>query len=437
VTRDRKLELLLARQRRRASEASYRIAKLLHDGPAQQASVLKVIVSTLLTPEPHLTSDEAAEALESVNALVAGLAGVAGHLPPVGLDGLDAARMLRWSIHRFAQQSQLSLNSEIEPFEADRAVEESMLAILEEALENASRHANALQVNITTQVLKDRVLLSITDDGQGFRLKDDASQVGLLDMRERATACGGTLQISSGQHQGTKVVATFPLAAKQTNERPPTTILLADDHPIMRRGLKQILSPLPTTMVEEVDSFPALRDYLSRRVPDVLLLDINMPGGNGIEMIGELGRSHPGLPVLVLSVHAEELAGVRAILAGAKGYLAKDAAPERLTEAVQKLLAGGRYLSTRLSEALAQYVQTPRANRAAHEILSSREYTVLLLIAAGKTTSAIAAEMNISAKTVGTYRARIFEKLGMKSAAELTRYVIQHRLLPEAGEPEV
>ena len=146
-------------------------------------------------------------------------------------------------------------------------------------------------------------------------------------------------------------------------------------------------------------------------------------------MLGEISRAYPHLPVLVLSVHPEEQAGVRAMMSGAKGYLTKDSAPEKLSEAVYKLYQKGRYISPRLTEALAEYVQTPRSELAPHHRLSSRELSVLTLIASGKSTAAIAEQMHISPKTVGTYRARLFEKMAMKSTAELTRYVLSNKLV--------
>lgn len=118
-------------------------------------------------------------------------------------------------------------------------------------------------------------------------------------------------------------------------------VLVADDHPILRKGLRQILTEESDISVEEVGTIPALREYMSRQAPDVLVLDVNMPGGSGLEVLGEFLKLHPKLAILVLSVHPEEQAGVRAILGGARGYLNKEAAPERLVEAVRKLQAGG------------------------------------------------------------------------------------------------
>lgn len=204
-------------------------------------------------------------------------------------------------------------------------------------------------------------------------------------------------------------------------------ILIADDHPIVRRGLKQILAEEGLT-VSEVGTIPELRAQLGRQCPDVLVLDVSMPGGSGLEMLGEIRKLYPKLPVLILSAHREDQVGVRALTAGARGYLAKDAAPEKLVDAVKRLHKGGRFISPELSEALAEYVQRPPEGRALHETLSARELTVLKMISAGVSTGQIAENLNLSPKSVSTYRARILEKMQMRSNAELVRYVVEHGL---------
>jgi two-component system, NarL family, invasion response regulator UvrY len=205
-------------------------------------------------------------------------------------------------------------------------------------------------------------------------------------------------------------------------------VLMADDHPIVRRGLRQILSEHGEMAVDEVSTIPELRGYLGKNCPDVLVLDVNMPGGSGLEMIGEVRSLYPRLPILVLSVHPEEQAGVRAMLAGAQGYLNKDSAPESLVDAVTRLKAGGKFISAELGEALANYLQRPDDARLPHELLSEREFTVMKKLAVGQSTGDIAVELNLSPKTVSTYRTRILEKMGMASNADLTRYLIEHGL---------
>lgn len=439
MTRERKLERIVARQWRRSAERDARLARLLHDGAAQQATALKLALSSLRRQIPEAAANQLQDVESLATDLVASLAALAGEVSASGADklGLDAA--VRWHAGRLERTTDAAVVTCLaEPAQVSPGIAAAVLAVLEEALENVARHAGPSKVEVRLDTRGEEVVLTVSDNGRGFLPRLDSSQAGLAEMRERIRAAGGTLELLSKPGHGTRITAVFPadpelgsVSLSGSGQR-VIHVLMADDHPIVRRGLKQILSEQPGMAVDEVGSFPALREYLTRRIPDVLVLDINMPGGNGIEMVGEINRHYSQLPVLVLSVHPEEQAGVRAILAGARGYVPKDAAPEKLAEAVKRLFARGRYISPRLSDALAEYVQTPRSSLRPHELLSSRELTVLLLIAAGNSTSQIATHLNISPKTVGTYRARLFEKLGMKSAADLTRYVMENRLAEAA-----
>ncbi len=211
-------------------------------------------------------------------------------------------------------------------------------------------------------------------------------------------------------------------------------ILIADDHPLLRKGLRLVLTEESDFQVDEVGTIPAVREYLARRTPDVLVLDVNMPGGSGLEVLGEFTKLYPRMPILVLSVHSEEQAGVRAMLGGASGYMNKESAPEKLVEAIRKVRSGGRFVTPELAEALADYLQRPRSDQPLHETLSERELSVLKLIASGHSPSEIAKLLHLSPKTVSTYRSRILEKLKMHSTAELTRYVIENGL-DEGGKP--
>lgn len=206
-------------------------------------------------------------------------------------------------------------------------------------------------------------------------------------------------------------------------------ILIADDHPIVRRGLKQILGEEPDLQVlgEAPDGGEVLR-LLNHQEWDVLVLDINMPGRSGLEVLQDVRERQPHLPVLIMSIHSEEQVGVRALKAGAAGYLTKESAPEELVKAIRKVHMGGKYVSPALGEQLAAALQS-ETNRLPHEALSNRENEILCLIASGKTATEIAEHLVLSVKTVSTYRARILQKMNLRTNAELMHYAMQHRLV--------
>jgi len=161
---------------------------------------------------------------------------------------------------------------------------------------------------------------------------------------------------------------------------------------------------------------------------DVVLLDITMPGRSGLEVLKEIKRSRPRLPVLILSMHPEDQFAVRLLKAGAAGYLTKESAGEELVGAIKKVVGGGRYISPSLAERMASYL-TIDVQKAPHERLSDREFLILRMIGSGRQVSQIAKELSLSVSTVSTYRARILEKMDMKNNAELTHYALQKRLV--------
>lgn len=207
-----------------------------------------------------------------------------------------------------------------------------------------------------------------------------------------------------------------------------TRILIADDHAILRQGLKQILADeIPGVVFGDAGSAADALARLHEGAWDVLVLDINMPGRNGFEVLAEVRQNFPELPVLVLSSTPEDQLGLRALKAGASGYLNKQIAPERLVEAVRKVIAGEQFISPVLARQfltdLRRGTEQPR-----HLALSARELQVCQMAAAGKSVKEIAAELALSPKTVSTFRARVFDKLAVKNDVELVRYMQEHGL---------
>jgi two-component system invasion response regulator UvrY len=206
-------------------------------------------------------------------------------------------------------------------------------------------------------------------------------------------------------------------------------VLVVDDHPIVRQGLKQVISEeSDMAVLGEAQNSQEVFELIHEQDWDVVVLDITMPGRGGLDVLRDIKHERPKLPVLMLSVHPEDQYAVRTLKAGASGYLTKESAPEELVGAIRKILRGGKYVSSTLAEKLAFHLES-ETGKLLHESLSDRENEVMLMIASGKTISAIAGEMSLSVKTVSTYRARILEKMQMKGNADLTYYVIKNRLL--------
>jgi two-component system invasion response regulator UvrY len=205
-------------------------------------------------------------------------------------------------------------------------------------------------------------------------------------------------------------------------------VITVDDHPVVRRGLKQIIAAEQDMQVvgEAENAREALR-VIRRTACDAVVLDITLPDASGLDVLSQLKSERPTLPVLIMSMHPEELYALRVLKAGASGYLIKDSIPEELIKAIRKITSGGKYISPSIAERLASeltYPETPL-----HEKLSDREFQILCLIASGKALKEIGAALCISDKTVSTYRSRVLEKMRMSTNADLTRYALEHHLV--------
>jgi two-component system invasion response regulator UvrY len=207
-----------------------------------------------------------------------------------------------------------------------------------------------------------------------------------------------------------------------------TRILIADDHPIVRRGLKDTLRhELKDAIFEEAENAQQVLTHIRRQAWDLVILDVSMPGRSGIDLLNDIKTAQPEAPVLVLSVHPEQQYGKRVLQAGASGYANKASATEELVRAVNRILAGGRYVSPALAEWLALDLSA-KQKRPLHEGLSDRELEVLRMIGSGRTVSQIAEDLHLSVTTVSTYRARILEKMAMTTTAELMHYALTNNL---------
>jgi DNA-binding NarL/FixJ family response regulator len=206
-------------------------------------------------------------------------------------------------------------------------------------------------------------------------------------------------------------------------------ILIADDHGVVRRGLKGILADaLPGTDFSEAGNGDEVLGHLSKTNIALLVLDISMPGRSGMDVLRDVKHAYPRLPVIILSCHPEDQYAVRCLRAGAAAYINKDSAPEELATATKKILSGGRYMSASVAEQLIANLDEP-GDKPLHELLSDREHEVMKMIAAGVPLTEIGDALHVSVKTVSTYRARIMEKMQMKSNAELARYAMTQGLV--------
>lgn len=205
--------------------------------------------------------------------------------------------------------------------------------------------------------------------------------------------------------------------------------LIADDHAVVRRGLREILEEeIPGAEFGEAADTREALEQIRKHDWDVVVLDITMPGGSGLDVLRDSKGIRPNLAVLVLSMHPEDQYAVRALKAGAAGYLTKESAPEELVTAIRTILAGRKYVSASLAQGLALRLANGN-DGPLHETLSDREHEVMLMLAAGTMVSHIAEELSLSVKTVSTYRTRILDKMGMKTNADLTRYAMENDLL--------
>ncbi len=206
-------------------------------------------------------------------------------------------------------------------------------------------------------------------------------------------------------------------------------ILIADDHTVVRKGLKQILlEGFPTAEIEEAVDADELFKKVLKGEWDVIISDLSMPGRSGMESLQQIKQLYPKLPVLILSVHSEDHYALRVLKAGAAGYLTKDSAPDELVKAVRRVLTGKKFITAAVAEKLASSIDQD-SEKMSHEHLSDREFEVLKLLATGKSVSDIAGQLSLSVTTVSTYRARILAKMNMKTNADLILYAVENKLI--------
>jgi PAS domain S-box-containing protein len=412
------------------------IARQLHDDLAQTLTSLKMDVvwlSRRAEATPTAWRERLTAMAAALDTLGESMRRIGTELRPNVLDDLGLMAAIEWQLKDVASRTNLtySLKAPTEELTIDAARSTAMFRIFQEAVTNVVRHAGATSLAVRLCQYPDAWLLEITDHGKGITPEQlaDHTSLGLLGMRERAHLWGGDVIIQGGADAGTTVTIRIP-------HEPLTTaaaggmirVLIGDDHATVRAGVKRFLADTADLMVVgEASNAQEILHAVEARICDVVLLDVSLPGRDGLDVLLQLKQLHPALPVLMFSVHGEDQYAVRALKSGAAGYLTKNCEPEMLIAALRKVAQGGRYVSPSLAERLAVEV-TAEAAKPPHTALTNREYQVLWMLAEGKTVKEIANTLALSIKTVSTYRTRILKKMRLRTTADLIRYAIATQL---------
>jgi two-component system invasion response regulator UvrY len=412
------------------------IARQLHDDLAQTLTSLKMDVvwlSRRAEATPTAWRERLTAMAAALDTLGESMRRIGTELRPNVLDDLGLMAAIEWQLKDVSSRTNLtySLKTPTEELTIDAARSTAMFRIFQEALTNVVRHAEATSLAVRLLQYPDAWLLEVADNGKGITPEQltDYTSLGLLGMRERAHLWGGDVIIQGRPGVGTTVTIRIPHEPLSTRGAAGVIrVLIGDDHATVRAGVKRFLADSADLVVAgEASNAQEILDAVETRMCDVVLLDVSLPGRDGLDVLLQLKQLHPSLPVLMFSVHGEDQYAVRALKTGAAGYLTKNCEPELLIAALRKVAQGGRYVSPSLAERLAEEV-TAKADRPPHAALTNREYQVLWMLAEGKTVKQVATTLSLSIKTVSTYRTRILKKMHLKTTAELIRYAISTQL---------
>jgi PAS domain S-box-containing protein len=441
-SREQLRQLATHLQNAQEQERAY-IARELHDDLAQALTSMRLDVSWLLRRAPAAPL-EWRERLTTIAATIDTLHQtvhrIGAELRPTVLDALGLTAAIEWQLQEIQQRTELtySLHKPTQEVTVDQARATALFRIFQEAVTNVVRHAEASHITVRLMQPGHAVLLEVADNGKGMHRRQisDRTSLGLLGMRERARMWGGYVTINSTPDVGTTVTIWMP---RETASMEAGTgvmrVLVADDHATVREGIRRFLADTSDLVAaREASTAAEVFEAVAAGDCDVVLLDISLPGRDGLDVLKELKQRYPALPVLMFSVYAEEQYAVRALKTGAAGYVTKNSEPEVLITALRKVAHGGRYVSASLAERLALEITT-ETDKPLHTRLANREYQVLLMLGEGKSVKEIANMLALSVKTVSTYRTRILHKLHLHTTADLIRYALTNQLLGQPTSP--
>jgi len=429
-------------QNAQEQERAY-IARELHDDLAQALTSMRLDVSWLAgraLTAPTVWRERLVSIATSIDALHQAVRRIGTALRPNVLDALGLAAAIEWQLQDIQQRTDLTytLQKPTQELILEQACATAIFRIFQEAITNIVRHAEASHISVRLEQQANAVLLEVADNGKGVSRRQitDRHSLGILGMRERARLWGGYVTINSTLDEGTTVTIWIPRETAPAEEGTSVTrVLVADDHATVREGIRRFLADTPDLVVaQEAGAAPEIFEAVAAGGCDVVLLDISLPGRDGLDVLKELRQRYPALPVLMFSVYAAEQYAIRALKTGAAGYVTKNSEPEVLIAALRKVAQGGRYVSAVLAERLAVAITTDM-DKPLHATLANREYQVLLMLGEGKTVKEIAGALSLSVKTISTYRTRILRKLHLHTTADLIRYALSQHLLsqPSSG----
>ena len=405
------------------------ISRELHDEVGQSMSALLVGLGNLSANLSESAREAVAPQLNTLREIaessVRAVRNMSLLLRPSMLDDLGLAPALRWQARETARQ--FGVRVDVATDEACNELPEELRTctyrVVQEGLLNAARHARAKLVRIHVRKANRSLFLTIQDDGCGFDAHERG--LGLLGIQERIANLGGAFKIDSQPGRGTLLAASLPAPGRRRMIR----ILLADDHTILRTGLRAVLERHADLQVvgEASDGRQAVQVTEKDR-PDVVIMDVGMPLLNGIEAARQITAKNPQIAIVVLSMHSDEGYVLRALKAGARGYLLKDSAEADLINAIRAVRDGKAFFSAAISRMLVDDYMRELQQRGvedSYELLTNRERELLQLLAEGKSNKDIARMLDLSLYTVETHRSNILEKLNLHSVPELMLYAIR------------